>query len=340
MLKNEDFQIALRKQLAKEGKFRYVGIPTSKGTVRVSRTVREWFLVDLNGKPISTTFQHFYPFSCERSIVTEGNLRYFLDEEGNPIGKGEFYEIYTYSEGLAAVAKKGRLYSKWGFINKHGKEVIALNFEFVHRFCESVAWVKLNGWYYLIDKSGKQLTKTGFSTVNDFFNGVATANVYNPQAAFSSGPYFIINKKGKAVSEQSYSYIGAFSEGVAPAVPRRVYTGRDHILIDKEGNRLTPNSYDYLSKISDGFAVCMNDGKEAYIDFKGNQLCQFYCYLHSFSEGLGCVTDKNKKFFIDVTGKKVFSDDFDFANSFEEGVAQVKKNGEMFYIDHTGERVF
>ncbi len=102
----KNYQIQLRKEIAKAGNFSYVGIPTSKGTVRALNEFGYWLLIDLNGKPITKKVERLTPFSEGRAIIEDGKEyhncdTYFIDEEGNRITNPPFYPYSPYSESLA-----------------------------------------------------------------------------------------------------------------------------------------------------------------------------------------------------------------------------------------------
>ena len=70
-------------------------------------------------------------------------------EEGYELPSGfEFDGYCNFNEGLAPVAKEG----KYGFINKQGKIVIPLKYEYADSFFEGVSQVKKYSKYGFINK--------------------------------------------------------------------------------------------------------------------------------------------------------------------------------------------
>ena len=61
-----------------------------------------------------------------------------------------FQHASDFSEGLAAVKLNG----KYGFIDKTGKEIIPLKYDFANCFSEGLALVRLNNKWFYIDKNG------------------------------------------------------------------------------------------------------------------------------------------------------------------------------------------
>lgn len=354
-----NFQIQLRKETAKAGKFIYVGLPTSKNTVRVLTRHNKWMLVDLNGKPLINEVDNLLPFSEGLARVDEkkhftGNdkyfiyERYFIDEYGNRILSPSLSAGRTsyFSEGLAVVKNKE---NKLGYVDKTGKLVIPCIFKQATEFSDSVAWVKDFGspavasLFSLIDKEGKETTSKLFSVVNNFVDGVAAVQI--PDLYFGGklyienfhSNYVIINKKGKKVSNQKFLFVREFVDNVAVAC---IQNGT-YIFINKIGEQISKNTYHILDSFYEGICrVWLPGDKVYYLDKEENQISSIYDTASNFSEGLGCVREKEKFFFIDRSGKKAFSYVFDEAQPFDEGVARVEKDQQIFYIDHDGEKAF
>ena len=61
--------------------------------------------------------------------------------------------VCDFEEGLAAVCLNG----KWGFIDKTGKEVIALKYDFAYGFSGGLAQVELNEKHSFIDTTGREV---------------------------------------------------------------------------------------------------------------------------------------------------------------------------------------
>ncbi|MFY9224631.1 MAG: WG repeat-containing protein [Blastocatellia bacterium] len=346
-------QIQVRKELAKEHNLRYVGIPTSKNTVRILDRQGSWKLVDFNGKPLTKDVINLTAFCESRARVQEtvdAYHQYFIDEMGNRICNEPSIVCRDsyFSEGLASVRDKTH---KIGYIDRQGKLAIACSFQQVTEFADSVAWVRyplsscMRELFYLIDKAGNKVTDEPFLAVNDFVDGVAGVQI--PTFKFKGKRlcleaydcyYVIIDSKGNQLSENKFAYVEQFAGNVAIAYRQ----DNKQIFINKQGEQISKNAYEGLGTISNG--ICSlplaDQSKAYYIDTYENQISKAYDEANPFSEGLACVREQGKYFFIDCRGEEVFAESFDKAKSFDEGVAQVQKGQEVFYIDHTGEKVF
>ena len=83
--------------------------------------------------------------------------------------KGGYDYVAEYSEGLAWV----RLNGKYGFIDKSGTEVIPCKYDYAYFFSEGLAEVKLNGKYGFIDKSGRLVIPCKYDGTYSFSEGLA-----------------------------------------------------------------------------------------------------------------------------------------------------------------------
>lgn len=95
---------------------------------------------------------------------------FLIDADGNKIPMGPFQNLWSFSDGLAAV----QLNDKWGYLNKSGKMVLETKFDAVRDFSEGLAFVSDGEKRYYIDKSGRRLFDAkGYALMRGYANGVA-----------------------------------------------------------------------------------------------------------------------------------------------------------------------
>ncbi len=351
-LSTTNYQIQIRKDIAKAGNFLYVSIPTNKGTVRVLNESYQWLLINLSGKPLTKACTDITPFSERRAKVREAldPRQYFIDEVGNKILDLplHIYGDSVFSEGLATVISTiGENRRKVGYVNKKGKLVIPCSFHYATEFSDSVAWVSfqhpspIGTLFYLINKEGNQKIPYPFQAVNRFVNGVAgvelVGHYFDPKMRPKelTPSYVVIDKEGNHLSDRFF-YIEEFSDDLAVAS----FDGTKQILINNRGKQVTRKSYETLGFVHEGICWVISENKFFYMDKEKNQISPFCDKATNFSESLGCVQHKGKFFFIDKCARQVFSQTFDKAEPFDEGVARVEKDRQVFYIDHAGEPIF
>ena len=112
----------------------------------------------------------------------------------------------SFREGLAPVELFG-LYDngKWGFIDKEGKEVIPIKYDWVENFSEGLAPVKLlNGKWGYIDKEGKVVIPIKYDDAWPFREGLALVKL--------NGKWSYIDKEGKVVIPIKYEDVFPYRE--------------------------------------------------------------------------------------------------------------------------------
>jgi serine/threonine protein kinase len=204
-------------------------------------------------------------------------------------------EKYDYDldfrEGLAAVIDE--LTWKRGFIDKSGKEVIPLIYDYANGFQEGLAKVKLNGKWGFVDKSGKEVVPLKYDYVVDFYKGLAWVELNGKQG--------FIDKSGNVAIPIMYDRVAHFKQGLA-GVGLNGKCG----FIDKSNNVVVPIIYDYVEGFSDDLAKVKLNGKFGFIDKSGNVVIPImYDGAWYFSEGTSTVRLNGKSFVINKKGECV-----------------------------------
>lgn len=151
---------------------------------------------------------------------------------------------------------------KYGYIDKTGKVVIAPQYENTMGFNEGLAATKLNGKYGFIDKKGNWAIKPQYDFTYIFMDGLAAVTI-NKQTAF-------IDKFGKIVIQPTTFEETAmgFSEGRL-AVKKEGKWG----YIDKIGKVIVEPKFKKATKFENGAAqVETTDGMHHWIDSTGKIL--------------------------------------------------------------------
>lgn len=113
----------------------------------------------------------------------------YIDTEGNVVIEPQFFEVYPFSKGLAAVKGSD---GKWDFIDKTGKEVISGNYNWIHQR------YKLDGLKPELDFYLNGLYENTF-TAKGFLNGEALVR--------TDDGFQIIDAKGNVIKELNYNDI-------------------------------------------------------------------------------------------------------------------------------------
>ena len=233
----------------------------------------------------------------------------------------------SFNEGLACVRKD----SKYGHIDKNGKEVIPLIYDYVSTFSEGLARVGKDGKYGCIDKTGKEVIPFIYDDI-EYFNDEGLARVKK------NGKYGFVDKTGKEIVPLISDFAISFNEGLVCVKKDGRYG-----FMDKTGKEVVPLIYDYCYDFNEGLARVKKDGKYGFVDKNGKEVVPLIYdgdyYVYGFKEGLACVIKDNKWGFVDKTGKVIVQLIYDDVDSFHEGLARVGKDDKYGYIDKTGKEV-
>lgn len=274
-----------------------------------------------------------------------------LDREGYSLeGLAEAFLKYdevehAFSEGLARV-RRGK---KYGFIDKHGSEVIPCIYdEADYFFHDGLVCVgkgeEFSREYGFIDKQGKEVIPCIYF---NYCRGTIDLGDQSTNHHFSEGLCRVgldeelgfLDKDGNVVIPFQYDYAGNFHEGLA-----WVEIKGKSSFIDKQGNEVIPCIYDGAGNFHEGLACVGKDEKWGFIDKQGNEVIP--CIYNAgkpecfdFHEGLVCVEKDEKWGYIDKDGNVVIPFQFDYADNFSDGLALVNKGNKYGFIDKQGNEV-
>ncbi len=203
--------------------------------------------VDRNGTLKIKSFYTPPPFSEGLSFTddtatrydpdTQGDTTYsgmccgdfIIDTSGTILGKYKYGQHGDFHDGLAA-AKDNSL---MGFINKKGKVVVPIQYDFATSFKNGTAAVSFRGSYFfrcgIIDKKGRWVIPCKYEDLSNFSDdGIACAKM--------NGKYGFINRSGRWVVPNIYDDYNGMPDGKDGLIPVK----KDGIwgYIDKTGKRI------------------------------------------------------------------------------------------------------
>ena len=240
--------------------------------------------------------------------------------------------------GISGCGKKEESNENANEEMKVGK--LDLEVEAIGAFHEGLAFIKQEGKYGFIDKSGETVIEPQFRKVGNFSDGLAPACTGD---SYSNQKCGYIDKEGKTVVEFKYQDANEFLYGYGV-----VKSGIVDSVIDKKGNELLnfTHSYSmYLGPISDNlFIVQAKDTLKglAIVDKNGNVIIDGIASSGKNYDGLiqvkqvaatGNFWADGKWGFIDETGKLVIDYQYDYAGNYVDGLAGVVKDGKYGFIN-------
>ena len=247
--------------------------------------------------------------------------------------------------------REAKLNGKWGYINKEGKEVVALQYENVGHSGYGLYGVVEEGKWGFVDKEGRiQIACQFYYIVSDFNReGIATVKLNNRDV--------LINKKGELVISANRQYHYIHSDGKLHDGLKCVsYTDKEGVekygFVDAGNNEIIPLIYDDAGYFNNGLAAVKINGefgKWGAIDKSGKVVIPFL-YAHMFGmfefneRGIAKVKVESnipdRYGFIDRTGKVVIPLIYEEAGKlFTEGCIPMKLNGDWGFIDSIGQTI-
>lgn len=251
---------------------------------------------------------------------------------------------YFDDEGLAIVG----LNNKYGYVDKTGKEVIALQYETAAPFYNGAACVGINKKLGYIDPAGKVIISLQYDNADKFIDGLAMVSLRNK--------WGYINKSGKEIVPIKYDGADIFMDGLArvkqeikstsalgknpsAAAVKRAYK---YGFVNKQGHEIIPLQYDEASVFYGEYATVVQQDKWGIIDTLNHIIIPIKYDNILFSGGGFVIVLLDKKYgYVDIkTGAEVIPPKYDWVYDFyDEPIACVKLANKYGFIDKTGKEV-
>ncbi|NNC95113.1 MAG: WG repeat-containing protein [Chitinophagales bacterium] len=189
---------------------------------------------------IKDKFNYAENFQSGFAVVGKGdcetdNCKYgIIDKEGNKVIPIEYDEVYNFRNDVALV---GDDVVGYGYFNKAGKTILALQYKDAMPFGEGKAAIKIDSCWYFINKKGETIWDRCFAGAGTFSEGLVAAKNLK-------GMWGYLDNSGKWFIEPKYHQAAEFIEGKAkvviqesdPASNRKVF---NIYIINKEGEILS-----------------------------------------------------------------------------------------------------
>lgn len=217
------------------------------------------------------------------------------NEESSEDAKTEYF-ITLFNDGLASssIYDDNESKKKYGYFNEKFEVVIDFVYDEAKGFNNGLAIVKQNNSYFLIDTSGKKVSKDYYSLTYDYEN-----KVYYGHIVTNTSSYDLLNNNGELLC--SYREIHKFSYGYAVVCIDEQKYG----LINTNGE-LVLSEYLYVDSFRFGYSVVIDkDYNSITIDTSLKELYNFGSTRIEYSNGCVVIDSDNGKEVRDVYGKLI-----------------------------------
>jgi WG containing repeat len=285
-------------------------------------------------------------------LVNEDGVYAFIDAAGGRAATlpAAIAQARPFSEGLAAVARRGASGERWGFVDVHGAIVIAPRFDAVGDFAEGLAAVVAGGRLGYVDKTGAVVVPPQFlaDAVSDaaFSGGLAGVANLRSQRGY-------IDRHGRPVIPFQYAFAAPFAGDRARVTVAAAGGATLFGYVDRSGRWAVRPRFAQARDFAEGLAAVVDGDHAAFIDPDGRAAVTLEAQDRSacttgedglpgsFSEGLAAVRIGCEWGFIDRTGATVIPPAYVHAGRFVGGVAPVDigdgRVAKWGYVDRRGQ---
>jgi hypothetical protein len=240
------------------------------------------------------------------------------------------FGLKGFSDGMVGI----QLNKKWGYLNREGKLVIAVQYDKINAFDNGIATAERGGKFYILDKSGNEteVTAPGIVGIKPATEGLIPFNTKDKKFGF-------LDKTGKVVVEPKFKTVGYFAAGLAWA---KLDDGKIGFINTKGEWAIQPN-YDMAKDFSAGDKLArVKKGEQIlFVNASGAEIVPVAAKSYGdFSNGLAYAKlEDGKVGFINTKGEWAIQPSFDGVGDFSYGFAVAKSNGAWGIIDTKGKWV-
>ncbi|ASA22841.1 WG repeat-containing protein [Paenibacillus donghaensis] len=268
-------------------------------------------LIDSSGREkVKPIYSFIAPFSEGRAVVSDARGYTLIDEQGKPVTSARYDYLNSLQDGRALFSKQSTTSpSRYGYLNRQGKEVLPPVYEDAGDFKDGVALVKIrSGEYALIDPDGRKLHTYKHPYVGNPGEGMLAYQ------AVENGKSGYLRTDGSVAIEPQFTAALPFMEGRAVINTAEDY-GNAYGLIDKQGERIIPAQYYEVQQLGENRVAL---GTPLYPDqpYRGSRYVIADAQtggvlsshpllgVNNYKDGLASVYDAKETYFINTSGNR------------------------------------
>ena len=223
-----------------------------------------------------------------KSIFNSGEKGVFIVKDGKDdaglfsaiaqkiIVEPQFFEIESFSEGLAVVKKRKPDYGfAWGAVDVNGNVIIPVEYDYLGACSEGLINFQKEKKSGFIDKTNKIIIPAMYDNFSGFSDGLAAVKISE------TGKYGYIDKNNNLVIAAQYEDANPFYGGFTSVAKKKGYTtgsaGKPSVavpgqwvVINKSGKIIQERSFDRVSSLNaGGLFIIESDGKKGTMNTEG-----------------------------------------------------------------------
>ena len=277
-------------------------------------------------------------------VVSDTGVR-FIDKHGTEILKIECDEALPFDSGIAAI-RVGKL---WGFIDKGGKYIHNPQFARIYRPDRGYYYIETpDGLRGLMNPEGRIIVPPKYGYIGGFQkNGYA---MIDTESMGLPREFWVIDREGRLVPGPMLPLDAGNRNKKIAFLPKRV-DGKWGI-VNEKGEFVIAPRFRGAEMLAVGILGVQEGLKWGMVDLENGKLIiePMYYSIDRFSEGLAVTRPNPLEYplrsgesvgYVDVSGKLVIPNKFDFASPFKNGIALVQMlyhgDTDWYYIDKQGQ---
>jgi len=281
-------------------------------------------------------------FSDGVAVITTGNKKGLIDENGNIILPPVYGGIGLFEDGLAIVNDSVYITTK-GVVNNKGTVVIPVKYTQLTRYGDVfvAGGVQGKGKCGMYDKNGKQILPEIYDSITS-----VDGNVFIIKA---DGFYGMTDKNGKNIAPIIYKEINSFIDKNFSSTHVLVVYGDKVGVLGVDGKQILPTQYDAVWTEGNFFKVekkgANNSGRVYGIYSKtGEEIVPVICksvnkIFTTNGQVYELTTINGKKGIMSLDGKIIVPAQFDSVGNYYDGFFEVRINSSYGVYDFNGKEI-
>lgn len=189
------------------------------------------YLIDKNNKRVTRKYGSIYEFSEGLAAVRKKGKAGFVNRKEKTVIPFVYDYTGSFQNGIAGVQKN----EKWGFINKEGELIVDYKYDYIQKEGDYISVAYRIGEvtliYGLMDSTGKEITSVKYRNIESIGD-----NLYRVMTPDKEGwqRYGIINSRGEEIVPPNYTSVIVMDEDCFCLMR----DNDNYILVDKAGKEI------------------------------------------------------------------------------------------------------